>query len=155
VILRELAESALLVLEPKPASVELVKGYEDVPPVTSDRHKLLQILVNLISNARDAVQASANGPHRIVIRIYRDTDHAVITVEDSGVGMSKEVASNLWRFGFSTKPSGYGFGLHYSANAAREIGATITAESAGPGKGSQFILRVPFEDATGTSSDVD
>jgi signal transduction histidine kinase len=145
--LRELSEAALLVLEPKPASVDLVKCYADVPPVITDRHKLLQILVNLIGNARDAVQASDTGPHRIVIRIYRDADHAVISVEDSGVGMSDETISNLWRFGFSTKPKAHGFGLHYSANAAREIGVTITAQSAGPGKGSHFRVQLPLEGA--------
>jgi signal transduction histidine kinase len=149
VVLRELAESALLVLEPKPASVDIVKCYEDVPPTVTDRHKLLQILVNLISNARDAVQASATGPHRIVIRIYRDAGQVVMSVEDSGVGIPEEVILNLWRFGFSTKPKGFGFGLHYSANAAREIGATITAQSAGPGKGSQFRVQLPLEGGTG------
>jgi light-regulated signal transduction histidine kinase (bacteriophytochrome) len=152
VSLQELAETALLVLEPKPAAVDLVTDYEDVPPVTTDRHKLLQILVNLISNARDAVQASPDGPHRVLVRIYRDADHAMVSVEDSGVGMTPEVIERLWRFGFTTKSSGYGFGLHHSANAARELGATITAHSDGPGKGSRFVVRLPLEQCVRSES---
>jgi C4-dicarboxylate-specific signal transduction histidine kinase len=82
--LRELAESALLVLAPKSAVVDLMRLYEDVPLVTTDRHKLLQILLNLFTNGRDPVQAKAAGTHRIVVRIYRDLDHAVVSAEDSG-----------------------------------------------------------------------
>jgi signal transduction histidine kinase len=106
--------------------------------------QLLQILVNLITNARDAVHAGSAGPRRIILRLFRDADHAMVSVEDSGVGMSGEVISRLWQFGFSTKPGGNGFGLHNSANAARELGATITAHSDGPGKGSLFVVRLPL-----------
>lgn len=66
---------------------------------------------------------------------------------------SEAVIARLWQFGFSTKPSRYGFGLHYSANAAGELGATITAHSAGLGKGSRFVLRVPLEPAHRTLAD--
>jgi len=148
VSLQELVESALLVQAPAPASFDLVKLYEHVPAVTTDRHKLLQILANLISNARDAVLASATGPQRVLVRIYRESDHVMISVEDSGVGMSADVIARLWRFGFTTKPHGYGFGMHYCANAAREIGATITAHSDGPGRGSRLIVGLPLEAAT-------
>jgi signal transduction histidine kinase len=67
-----------------------------------------------------------------------------ITIQDSGIGMSAEVLSKLWRFGFTTKKSGHGFGLHNSANVAREIGATLTAHSDGIGQGASFILRLPI-----------
>jgi signal transduction histidine kinase len=123
----------------------VVRLYEDVPLVTTDRHKLLQILVNFLSNARDAIQVSATHPGRIVVRLGRDGDHALFSVEDSGVGMSEEVLSHLWRFGFTTKPKGHGFRLHNSANAARAIGATIAAQSDGQDKGSRFMLRLPVD----------
>jgi len=141
--LRELAESALTMQSTNLAEVELVRQFGDLPLVTTDRHKLLQILVNLLRNAGDAVRASATRPGRIVVRITRDGCDAVVVVEDSGVGMSQDVLQKLWRFGFTTKQDGHGFGLHNSANAAHEIGATLTAHSDGPGHGSRFTLRVP------------
>ena len=143
--LKELADAALLSQEPTLARIDVVRIYEDLPHVTTDRHQLLQILVNLISNARDAILVSDVQPGRIVVRLCRDGDHALVTVEDSGTGMSEEVISRLWRFGFTTKPNGHGFGLHNSANAARAIGATIVAQSEGQGKGSRFILRLPVD----------
>ncbi len=127
-----------------PPSVKVVRRYEELPPVMTDCHKLRFILVNILHNARDAVLDSTAHSGRITVQIGRDGDHALITIEDSGVGMSAEMLSRLWHFGFTTKPNGQGFDLHYSANAAREIGATVTAHSDGPDKGSRFIIRLPI-----------
>jgi signal transduction histidine kinase len=140
----KLIDATLLVQAFELSPIEVVRHHEDLPPVTTDRHKLKLILVNLLNNARDAVIASAVQPGRIVVRVTREQDHAVIVVDDSGIGMSGEVLSSLWRFGFTTKPDGKGFDLHNSANAAREIGATIAAESAGANMGSRFIVRLPW-----------
>lgn len=141
--LRNIVESALLVGAADLVQVEIIREYDDLPPIATDRHKLMQIVVNLISNAADAVQASASEGPRIVVKLVRDGEHVVFSIEDSGIGMSKEVFAQLWRFGFTTKKSGHGFGLHNSANAAHEIGATLTAHSDGVGHGSRFILRLP------------
>jgi two-component system NtrC family sensor kinase len=81
------------------------------------------------------------------VKLGLDEDHVRLMVEDSGIGMSEEVLSKLWRFGFTTKEKGHGFGLHNSANAAQKIGATLTAYSDGVGQGSRFILRVPINPA--------
>jgi PAS domain S-box-containing protein len=143
--LQELLESAVLVQASELAQVEIVREYEQVPEIMSDRHKLLQILVNLISNARDALHSSANERRRIVLKIGRAGDHVRVTVEDSGIGMTAEVLSKLWKFGFTTKKNGHGFGLHNSANAAHQIGATLTAHSDGLGLGSRFILSLPID----------
>jgi C4-dicarboxylate-specific signal transduction histidine kinase len=102
-------------------------------------------LVNLVSNARDAVLSGPSEPRRIVVKLTRDGELVQVAIEDSGIGMSEEVLSNLWRFGFTTKKNGHGFGLHNSANAAHEIGATLTAHSDGVGRGSRFILRMPID----------
>ena len=125
-----------------PPSVKVVRRYEELPPVMTDCHKLRFILVNILHNARDAVLDSTAHSGRITVQLGRDGDHALITIEDSGVGMSAEMLSRLWHFGFTTKPNGQGFDLHNSANAAREIGATVTAHSDGPDKGSRFIIRL-------------
>jgi len=143
----ELIETALLVQASELVHIELVREYEELPLIMTDRHKLVQILVNLISNARDAVQAGAGKRSRIVVKLGVDGDHVVATIEDSGIGMTEETLSRLWQFGYTTKKKGHGFGLHNSANAAREIGATLTAHSDGVGRGSRFILRLPIDDA--------
>ena len=145
VSLLELVESALLVQASELALIEIVRQYEEVSPVITDRHKLLQILVNLLSNARDAVRASSSKSGRITVRLARDADHAILSIEDSGVGMTEDVLERLWSFGYTTKPSGHGFGLHNSATAAREIGASLTAHSAGPGQGSRFTITLPTD----------
>jgi two-component system NtrC family sensor kinase len=124
--------------------IEVVRIYDALPPVTTDRHKVLQILVNLVSNACDAIGATSTQRGRVVIRIACENSDVVVSVEDSGVGMSEDVLSRLWRFGFTTKQNGHGFGLHNCANIAREIGATIAAQSDGPGRGSRFTLRLPL-----------
>ena len=141
--LTEMIESALVVQGPELAGIQIQREYLPVPRIVTDRHKLLQILVNLIGNARDAVADSSSGAAEIRLKIYPADEHICIVVEDSGIGMSQDALSRLWRFGYTTKPRGHGFGLHNSANAAREIGATISAHSDGVGKGSQFIVRLP------------
>jgi PAS domain S-box-containing protein len=143
--LNELVETALLLQAAELARIQVVREYEDLPPILTDRHKLLQIVVNLISNARDAVREASSADRRILVKLERDEDHAQLTIEDSGVGMSAEVLAQLWRFGFTTKKHGHGYGLHNCANAAVEIGATLTAHSDGPGLGSRFVLRLPID----------
>jgi signal transduction histidine kinase len=143
--LNELVDSALVIKASQIGQIDIVREYEESVEVRTDRHKLLQIVVNLIGNACDAVRESDVRPGRIALRIARDGDDVVLAVEDTGVGMSEKVLAALWRFGFTTKQEGHGFGLHNSANAAREIGATIDAYSAGPGLGSRFSVRIPIE----------
>jgi PAS domain S-box-containing protein len=142
--LSELVETALRVQSSELAHIEVTRAYEELQPIITDRHKLLQILVNLISNARDAIEAGSGDNRRILVKLAREGDLALLTVEDSGVGMSQEILSQLWRFGFTTKKNGHGFGLHNSANAAHEIGATLTAHSDGVGRGSRFVLSLPI-----------
>ena len=144
VSVQDLLESALLLKAPALASIHVERVYEVVPLVTTDRHKVLQILLNFIDNAGEAVQESPVQPPVVIVRVCSGQDHVEISVEDTGVGMSKEVLSRLWNFGYTTKNQGHGFGLHNSANAAREIGATVAAHSDGRGKGSRFTLRLPL-----------
>ena len=145
--LKDLVETALLMHAGEYAQIEIVREYAELPLVMSDRHKLLQILVNLISNARDALQAGPNDHPRIIVKLARSGDRVQVTIEDSGIGMSAEVLSKLWQYGFTTKKSGHGFGLHNSANVAHAIDATLTAESDGLGHGSRFILTVPIQNS--------
>lgn len=123
--------------------IEVVKDYGDVPRLLTDKHKLLQILLNLISNARHAIkEGEANG--RIIVRLRRDQDRVVIQIEDTGVGIPPENLAAIFQHGFTTKKDGHGFGLHASANAARELGGSLVAASPGPGRGATFTLEVPL-----------
>jgi len=139
-----LVETALLVHSSALTQIEVIRDFRELPLIMTDRQKLLQIVVNLISNAVDAIRESATPDARIVVKLARDGDQARLTIEDSGIGMSEEVLSRIWEFGFTTKQNGHGFGLHNSANAAHEIGATLTAYSDGVGHGSRFVLRLPI-----------
>jgi signal transduction histidine kinase len=144
--LQELVESALIVQALDHSGIEVERVFDDLPPVATQRHKLLQIVVNLIDNARDAVRVGGTQPSRIIVRLHRESNFAVLSVEDTGIGMSADVISRLWQFGHTTKADGLGLGLHNSAHAAREIGATIEAHSEGLNKGSRFTLRLPIDE---------
>lgn len=117
----------------------------DLPRALADRHKTLQILVNLLNNARQAVQASQTEEPTISIRVIADGEReALITVTDNGVGISPSNLRRLFTHGFTTKAEGHGFGLHSAILAAEEMGGSLTAESPGEGLGAVFSLRLPL-----------
>ena len=101
-----------------------------MPDVFTDGHKLLQIFVNLVSNARHALMAGLN-PNRLLIVTGRLNGSLMkIEIIDSGVGIPAENLDRIFNYGFTTKKNGHGFGLHSSALAAKELGGTLIAESA-------------------------
>lgn len=124
--------------------IKIIKRYDEgVPPVLADRNKVLQILVNLIRNAKHAVDDSENEQRLLGIAIQRHGDDRVrITVADTGVGIAPENMSKLFSHGFTTRKDGHGFGLHSSEAAAREMGGALTAHSDGPGRGAMFTLEL-------------
>jgi PAS domain S-box-containing protein len=142
--LEAVVEDALRVQAPDFVQFELVRDYQALPLVITDRQKLLQILVCYMSNACDALLLSTREPARITVRLHRSGADAVFSIEDTGPGMTAATLGKLWQFGFTTKRNGHGFGLHASANAARDIGATLAAASDGPGRGARFSVRLPI-----------
>ena len=129
------------------SEIELVRDYQPLPLVNVDRHKLLQVLSNLCSNSRQAVEAGPSGLKRVALHIAREDDGILIEVRDSGIGMSEETRARLFEFGFTTKRDGHGFGLHTSAILAKELGGTLGGTSDGIGKGACFTLHVPLSAA--------
>ncbi len=124
-------------------TVDIVRDYQDPLVVEIDRHKIFQVLVNLLTNARDAVMDCEQQP-RITIRARSLAgDRVVIEVEDNGVGILAENLSRIFSHGFTTKPNGHGFGLHSSGCSTIEMGGTLTAHSEGPGRGARFTLVLP------------
>ena len=123
--------------------VQLLKDYQDDPDLVVEKHKVLQILVNLIRNATYACDESGRTTKQITMRIARpEPDKVQIQVIDNGVGIPAENMTRIFNHGFSTRKGGHGFGLHYSANAATELGGRLVVESAGPGQGATFTLEL-------------
>jgi two-component system, NtrC family, sensor kinase len=130
--------------------IALRREYQRVPRLVLDRHKLIQIVANLLSNARHALRDQLEDQRMLTVSVRPSEPASVaIEVEDSGVGISAETLPRLFTFGFTTKKDGHGFGLHASANLAKELGGELTAHSEGVGKGARFILRLPVK--TGAS----
>jgi signal transduction histidine kinase len=139
--------------------VTVVKDVDDLPPLPLDRHRVLQILVNLISNAKQAMDAPTGAlhratPHRMTLRAAM-ADGAEggclrICVADEGEGIPAENLARIFNHGFTTRKNGHGFGLHSCALAAREMGGTLAAHSDGPGRGATFTLLLPIQPAEAT-----
>jgi len=125
--------------------IDVHREYAELPEVRVEKQKLLQILVNLIANAKDSLIESSGRSRELTVRIQPEGEDLLqIAVSDNGVGISGGDLTRVFSHGFTTKPDGHGFGLHASANAAREIGGNLTAYSEGPNRGATFILEFPF-----------
>jgi signal transduction histidine kinase len=127
-------------------SVEVKREFTDLPPVLLDQHKILQILTNLISNAKYALYDSGRDDKVLTICVTEPQNgHFRITVHDNGIGIAEKNLTRIFEHGFTTKKHGYGFGLHSAAIAAKEMKGSLTAHSDGLGKGTAFILELPFQ----------
>ena len=129
-------------------NIRVVREYEELPDLLLDKHKVLQILVNLVGNARRALCSDAV-PHRLLtVGLHRNGGGFVhVTVTDSGVGIDPANLTDIFAHGFTTRKDGHGFGLHSGALAAKEMGGSLRAQSEGLGKGATFILELPYQPA--------
>jgi signal transduction histidine kinase len=126
--------------------VKLVREYPAHPAVaTLDKHKVLQILVNLVRNAKYACDDSGRSDKQVTVRVSNGEARVRITVADNGVGIAPENLTRIFSHGFTTRKDGHGFGLHSGALAAREMGGTLRAHSDGPGRGAIFTLELPVD----------
>lgn len=125
--------------------IEVVREYEkNTSAVCVDRHKVLQILINLVRNAKYAMDRPGADIKRLVIQVgTASPDRVKIVVRDSGIGIAPENLVNIFNHGFTTKKDGHGFGLHSGANAAKEMGGSLAVNSDGLGKGAEFTLELP------------
>ena len=122
--------------------VQVIRDCDDVPAMMMEKHKVLQILVNLIRNAKQACTDSGRAHKQITLRATSAGDGVRIAVIDNGVGIAPEDMTRIFSYGFTTKKDGHGFGLHSSVLAAQEIGGRLTAHSDGPGTGATFTLEL-------------
>ncbi len=124
--------------------VTIVRDFAEVPLIQVDKHKVLQILVNVIRNAKYACAERQGGDKLVTVRIRATASSVVVEVIDTGVGIPAENLERIFSHGFTTRADGHGFGLHSSALAAREIGGSLYAASPGPGRGATFTLTLPI-----------
>jgi PAS domain S-box-containing protein len=124
--------------------VTLHREFGAVPLINVDKHKVLQILVNLVRNAKYACDDSGRSDKQITLRIAPVAAGVSVMVQDNGIGIPRENMSRLFQHGFTTRAAGHGFGLHSGALAAQELGGTLRAESEGEGRGACFTLELPL-----------
>lgn len=149
--LSDLVETALTVNEASLGKhgIDIQRQFDDVPAIETDKHLVLQVLVNLISNAKNAITLHGSENRNLTIRLNRIDDSQVrVEVQDSGDGVAPENLDRIFTHGFTTRGDGHGFGLHSSANSATELGGTLTVFSEGPGQGATFTLQLPISKET-------
>jgi C4-dicarboxylate-specific signal transduction histidine kinase len=125
--------------------VEVLRDYEDLPPVDVEKHKILQILVNLVGNAKYACDESLRTNKQMTLRVIRSGDQVKISVGDNGIGIPPENLTRIFNHGFTTRKEGHGFGLHSAVLAAMEMGGALKVHSDGPDQGAIFTLELPYK----------
>jgi PAS domain S-box-containing protein len=126
--------------------IRVVKRFEADPELLSDRHRIMQILINLISNARQAVTECGRSGERTIVISTHLTEHGCVALEvaDNGCGIAPEHLARIFEHGFTTRKSGHGFGLNSSRQAARDMQGSLSVNSSGAGHGAAFVLELPL-----------
>jgi PAS domain S-box-containing protein len=125
--------------------VTVERDFQEVPRVATEKHKVLQILVNLIRNAKYACDEGGREDKRLTLRVRNEDGRVRISVSDNGVGIPPENLARIFNHGFTTRKEGHGFGLHSGALAATEMGGSLRVHSEGLGCGATFTLELPLE----------
>ena len=149
--------------------IQIIRDYTQLPPIITDRHQILQILVNLISNAKYAIQdkqdkqntcaqqnqpTSPQSPSVLTLQVGwagNEQNTVRLQVSDTGVGVKPEHLPRIFTQGFTTRPNGHGFGLHSGALSAKNLGGSLSVHSPGEDQGATFRLDLPFRPLTHTS----
>ena len=124
--------------------VEVIKEFVETPPISVQKVKLIHILINLLKNAKEAMNHLDPEKKKIVIRTGSDNESVFVTVQDNGIGIEPEHMSNIFNHGFTTKENGHGFGLHSCYRTMKEMGGAISVASDGKYLGATFKLVFPI-----------
>ncbi|MFT5304066.1 MAG: two-component system NtrC family sensor kinase [Mariniblastus sp.] len=126
-------------------NIQIVKQFEDIPCFACDRHQLMQILINLIRNACQAVLTNGQADGIVTLRTILEGNFVRIQVADNGMGIAPDTLTKIFTHGFTTKADGHGFGLHSAALATKEMGGSMRVDSEGLSLGATFTLRLPIQ----------
>jgi two-component system NtrC family sensor kinase len=146
--LEELVEDALRMSEAALGrhGITVERQFVPLPRMMLDKHKMLQIILNLVSNAKYALSIRPPGQRRLTLKVDHPTQERIrMQVSDNGIGIPRELLTKIFQHGFTTRHDGHGFGLHSCAIAARALGGSLEAHSEGPGMGATFTLELPFQ----------
>jgi C4-dicarboxylate-specific signal transduction histidine kinase len=125
--------------------VRIVKHFDGAPEIHVDKHKVIQILINLVSNAKYALSDANVKDKVLTLEVHRADNGVRVVVQDNGVGVPAENLTRIFSHGFTTRAQGHGFGLHAGALAAHEMGGSLRVHSDGPGHGAAFTLELPLQ----------
>jgi signal transduction histidine kinase len=127
--------------------IKIKREYAEIPPALLDKQRVMQIVINLVKNAKEAMHGEKDGAKAMTLITRVDGDRLLLEVTDTGMGIDSEHLPKMFSHGFTTKASGHGFGLHSCANAANEMDGCLSCQSPGIGRGATFTLSLPFQPA--------
>ena len=144
-VLGELVQEAIdccrATLERDGVSVQLVGELQET--VRSDRSLLLQVFINVVGNAGDALRMKRHGDRQLLVSIEPINRMLRLSFKDNGVGIDRATLRRVFDAHFTTRASGSGLGLHFCALAVSRLGGDMRALSEGPGLGATFVIEVP------------
>lgn len=144
--LATLAETAIRIFQSASGRehIEIIRDFDELAPVVTEKNRVLQIMINVLTNAGNALLEHETPERKIFVRIGRYSDEIVrIQIRDTGIGMTRSQLAKIFTHGFTTRKNGHGFGLHTCAVSAEELGGSLTASSEGIHKGASFTLLLP------------
>ena len=124
-------------------NLEVEKDLQASEPVFVQRSKFIHVLVNILKNAKEAMDGMKPGEKKIIIKTWQENEKVFLSISDTGSGIKKEHMGKIFTQGFTTKKDGHGFGLHSSANYMNEMGGSIEVHQNGKVNGATFTLFLP------------
>lgn len=146
VAISELIEDSILLNKAacELSNIEIVRDFQLNEIVVIDKIKLFQIIINLIKNSVDSLREKQGRKKKLIITTQVNEESCfLIKITDNGIGIATDNLNKIFTYGFTTKKTGHGFGLHASINAAKEMKGSLSVESNGLGKGATFTLILP------------
>ncbi len=153
----ELIDTVLRMVAPsfEKRGIDVARGADGGLRVAVDRHKMVEVLMNVLTNARQAVEDNP-GAKIVRVNVCRkqtaaagrvEADRILIEIADNGSGIVPGNMAKLFEQGFTTKKTGHGFGLHGSACAMMEMGGALRVHSDGQGLGATFTMELVAAEA--------
>lgn len=124
--------------------LHIEKDLQVTEQVVAQRSKLIHVLVNILKNAKEAMNDMDPNDKKIVIKTWQDSQQVHLSISDNGQGIKNEHKDKIFTQGFTTKKNGHGFGLHSSANYMTEMDGNIKVNCNGEMKGAEFIISLPL-----------